>query len=338
MKTALIGLGRMGLRHASVVEQCGLSLSSICDHNEGPRTQAGTDFSVSDEHQYSDPFAMLQTERPELVVIATTAPSHEELVTAAVENGAKKILCEKPMSTSIASCERMVALCDANNVELAVNHQMRFMEQYTLPKTMVDSDAYGGVASVIVSAGNFGMAMNGTHYFEMFRYITDEEPIRVSAWFDENDLSNPRGAQFKDAAGSIRLESASGKRFFMDCSADQGHGMFVTYNCRHGRISVDELSGSMSSAVRLEEHRSEPTTRYGMPYQTDEKTITPADAIAPTKKVMEALLAGENFPSGGDGLLAMKLLVAAHLSNDQGGTTIDLRSETLPKDKVLPVA
>lgn len=338
MKTALIGLGRMGLRHATVVEQCGLSLSSICDHNEGPRTKAGAEFGVSAEHQYSNPFDMLETERPEVVVIATTAPSHEELVAAAVKNGAKKILCEKPMSTSIASCERMVALCEASNVDLAINHQMRFMEQYTLPKSMVNSDAYGGVGSVIVSAGNFGMAMNGTHYFEMFRYITDEQPALVSAWFGGDDLENPRGVQFKDSAGSVRLETASGKRFYMDCSADQGHGMFVTYNCRYGRISVDELSGSLSSAVRLEEHRDVPTTRYGMPCQTAEEAITPADAIAPTKRVMDALLAGDNFPSGSDGLLAMKLLVAAHISSNQGGTTIDLRSATLPKDKVLPIA
>ena len=338
MKAALIGLGRMGMRQATVLQQCQVPISAVSDLNQSACDLAGDEYGVPPEFRFTSPDELITRVRPELLVVATTAPSHHQLVIKAAENGARMILCEKPMATNLADCEAMISACKAAGVRLAVNHQMRFMDQYTVPKSMAASEEFGGLGSVIVSAGNFGMAMNGTHYFEMFRYLTNEEPVLVSAWFSAEEVANPRGPQFTDKAGTVRLETASGKRFYMDCSADQGHGMHVTYNCRNGRIEIDELAGKMSYVVRLAEHRHQPTTRYGMPYDTGFKTITPADAVAPTRSVLESLLKGQDYPTGDDGLLAMRLLVAAHLSNERGGVTIDLRNEAMPRDLILPIA
>src|SRR6202011_1760635 len=137
----------------------------------------------------------------------------------------------------------------------AINHQMRFMEQYTRSKAIVHSEAFGRLGSVTVVAGNFGLAMNGIHYFEMFRFITDEPTIAVSARFSSETVPNPRGPQFVDRAGTIRLETPSGARFYMDASADQGHGMQVVYAGRHGRLTVDELAGHATLVARRPEHR-----------------------------------------------------------------------------------
>ena len=170
----------------------------------------------------------------------------------------------------MAAADSMLKCCALNGAKLAVNHQMRFMEQYTLPRLLLESKSYGGFKSVSVAAGNFGIAMNGTHYFEMFRFMAAEPAARVSASFSTKKVPNPRGAQFEDAAGRLRIETASGKRFFLDCSSDQGHGVFVVYMARNGRITIDELTGEMIEVVREAEHRDEPTTRYGMPAEVGE--------------------------------------------------------------------
>lgn len=337
MKAALIGLGRMGMRHATVLRQCSHTIAAISDVNVAAREAAGNELEVPPTSQFASGEELLSIESPELLVIATTAPSHHGLVMKAVSSGVKMILCEKPMATNLRDCESMISACRSAGVRLAVNHQMRFMEQYTVTKSMCGSEAFGGLGSVIVSAGNFGVAMNGTHYFEMFRYMTDEEPVLISARFSKEEIANPRGAQFKDAAGSVRLETASGKRFYMDCSVDQGHGVQVTYNCKYGRITVDELAGSLTYVVRQPEHRDQPTTRYGMPNHLGSDSITPADAVAPTRSVLEALVQGQNYPTGEHGSLAMKLLIAAHLSNEQGGVTVDLRKSP-QLDRTLPIA
>lgn len=149
--------------------------------------------------------------------------------------------------------------------------------------------------------------------------MTDESPVKVSAHFSNEAVPNPRGAQFKDAAGTVRIETASGKRFYMDCSADQGHGVNAVYMARNGRITVDELAGELVAVVREAEHSALPTTRYGMPIETERLAITPADAVAPSAAVLSALIAGVDYPTGKDGRLAMEVLIAAHLSHEKGG-------------------
>lgn len=338
MKAALIGLGRMGLRHLQVLKELELDVVGVCDLFEAARDKARTDFSLPETAVFSDPKAMIERTKPELVVVGTTAPSHADLVCLAAQGGAQAILCEKPMATSLADCDRMIATCAAKGTRLAVNHQMRFMEQYTLPKTLVDDESFGGLASVTVVAGNFGLANNGTHYFEMFRYITGEMPVSVAAWFSPGIVPNPRGPQFEDHGGAIRVTTAKGRRFYLDAGTDQGHGMHVTYAGGFGRLDVDELAGRARLIVRKAEHRNAPTTRYGMPWEEREIAITPADSVAPTRAVLTALLKGEDFPDGGVGRAAVQVLVAAYVSHEHGGRTIDLATEELPRERVFPWA
>lgn len=334
MRAALIGLGRMGLRHLQVMRELGLELAGASDIGAQARANA-EQAGVSASLLYDNPATMIAQLEPQCVVIATTAPSHCDLVCAAARSGAGAILCEKPMAVSLHECDRMIEACQASGTRLAVNHQMRFMEQYTLPKAIVSSPAFGGLSSVTVVAGNFGMAMNGSHYIEMFRFMSGERPARVTAWLSDETLANPRGAQFEDRAGCVRIETASGKRFYLDCGTQQGHGMFVSYCGPYGRLDVDELAGHTRLVVRKEEHRNLPTTRYGMPWETTERGIVPADAVAPTRAVMAALLSGEDYPDGEIGRLVLEVLVASYVSHERGSITIDLEQTGLPRERVF---
>lgn len=337
MKTVVIGVGRMGRRHVQVVQELGLDLAGVADSLPDSLEACGKERGVPAEKRFTDGGAMLDRLRPECVVVSTTAPTHAELVCRAAELGASIILCEKPMAVSLAQCDRMLEACKKSGTRLAINHQMRFMEQYTSPRGLLDSAAFGGMTSMSVVAGNFGLAMNGTHYLEAFRFMAGAEPAEVSAWFSADKVANPRGAQFEDRAGVIVARTKSGKRFTLDASADQGHGMVVTYAARNGHLMVDELDGFLRLAVREDEHRALPTTRYGMPHKVETRSITPADAIAPTRAVLSALLAGKDYPTGEDGRMAVASLVAAYLSDEKGGVPAAVDA-SLPKDREFPWA
>ena len=54
--------------------------------------------------------------------------------------------------------------------------------------------------------------------------------------------------------------------------------------------------------------------------------------------MLEALLAGENFPDGAIGRMAVEVLAAAFMSNEQGGKTIELATADLPRDRKFPWA
>ncbi len=333
-----MGMGRMGFRHAQVVGQLQHDLVGVFDRMPEACLAASRELGLPEARCYGDAGRLLGEARPECVIVATHAPSHCDLVCQAAEAGAKFILCEKPMAVSLQQCDRMLACCREHGAKLAINHQMRFMEQYTEPNRIMQSDSFGGLSSMTVVAGNFGMAMNGSHYFEAFRYLTDEPPARVAAWFSDTRLPNPRGPEFEDRAGSVRLETASGKRFYMEIGDDQGHGMHVTYAGPYGRLDVDELAGVMRLATRKAEHRDLPSTRYGMPWDSCELAIKPADAVAPTRSVLEALLADRSYPSGEDGRLAVAVLAAAYESNELGGQQVEIRSEENRHATVFPWA
>jgi predicted dehydrogenase len=338
VKAAVAGLGRMGLRHLQVMRDLGLEITGAADVREQARTKAAAEFRLSAGAMFADAQEMIARVRPDLMIVATPAPSHADLVCRAAESGARAILCEKPMAVSLAQCDQMIKACAHAGARLAINHQMRFMEQYTKPKTIVADASFGGLSSVTVVAGNFGIAMNGSHYFEMFRYLTEEMPASVAAWFSSETVSNPRGAQFEDRAGSIRLTTANGRRFYMDASTDQGHGMHVTYAGPYGRLDVDELVGRARLVVRKAEHRGVPTTRYGMCAQEQEISFAKPDIVASTRAVLSALLADHDYPGGEIGRMAVEVLTAAYASHEQGGRTIALATADLPRDRVFPWA
>ena len=202
LKTAVIGVGRMGRRHVKVVQDLGLSLVGICDQSSDALKMCQQENGVSSDKHFTSVEKMLKNTHPDCVIVATTAPTHCEYTCLAAESGVQYILCEKPMAISLAQCNHMIKICKQNGADLAINHQMRFMEQYTEPKKIITSEAFGGISSITVVGGNVGIAMNGTHRFEMFRYITDEKPREITAWLSDEKIPNPRGPQFEDQAGS----------------------------------------------------------------------------------------------------------------------------------------
>ncbi|HEY8151527.1 MAG TPA: Gfo/Idh/MocA family oxidoreductase, partial [Vicinamibacteria bacterium] len=192
MRAAVIGGGRMGRRHVKVVRDLGLELVGLADASAPALEAARSEDGVPADALFTEVARLLEERRPECVVVATTTPGHGDLTCRAAEAGARFILCEKPMAVSLAECDRMLKTCRQRGTQLAINHQMRFMEQYTVPRALLESEAFGGLRSVLVSAGNFGMAMNGTHYFEMFRFMTGEAPVTATAWFSSGAVPNPR--------------------------------------------------------------------------------------------------------------------------------------------------
>jgi predicted dehydrogenase len=210
---------------------------------------------------------------------------------------------------------------------------MRFMDHYREAKRIVRAAEFGGLSSVTVVAGNMGMATNGLHYFEMFRYVSDERPASVTAWLEPRGATDPRGADFEDRAGSVRVVTATGKRLYLELGADQGHGIRVIYAGLAGQLVVDELSGTMRLSVREAAHRHLPTVRYAMPGSERVFQVEPTETVQSTRRVLEALMQGGEAPSGEDGRLAVAVLVAAYESAQRGSVPVSVDDPTIPLDR-----
>lgn len=336
MRVAIVGAGRMGVRHMEAVS--GMELVGIADISSEALQSTAAQYSLPVNCLFQDAHAMLAQTAPELVIVATTAPTHCEFTCAAAKAGASYILVEKPMAPSLAQCDEMIETCRRNKVRLAVNHPMRFMDQYTRAKEILNSAEFGGLLSVSVIAGNCGIAMNGTHYFEMFRYLTDEIPISVSARYSDEKIPNPRGAQFEDWAGELRVVSPSGKRLILQMNPDHGHGLTCVYSGPYGQLIVDSLEGIMTLSVRKEEFRGLPTTRYAAPWLRKEIKIEPTSVVGPTRRMIQALIDDEDYMTGEQGRNPVAVLTAAFLSNQASCSDVEIGDDLNAMGLAFPIA
>jgi len=337
MKAGIIGLGRMGRRHIKVVKHLGLELAGVFDIKKESIEAAIDEENIKNDIICSSAEDLFK-KNLDCIIIATTANFHFYYTKMAAEAKIPFILCEKPMATSLSECDEMINICEKNNCKLAINHQMRFMEQYTKVKEIIEREEFGGLSSVNVVAGNMGFAMNGTHYFELFRYITNEMAWKVTAWFSKEIVPNPRGSEFEDRAGQIRVETKSGKRFYIEIGADQGHWILVSYAGKNGLLLADELNGEIHYFIREKEYLNMPTTRYAMPGKKEIIKVSPPDIILTTALVLKAMFEGKDYPTGEDGKNAISVLVASYKSAENGNTAVKVNEIDSYYDKKFPWA
>ncbi len=337
MDIAIIGAGRMGRRHIHAVRKLGYGFVGVVDTSQQSLEETKREHNLQGNLLFKTSEDLFSAVVPDCLIIATTADSHCALTCMAAERGVKYILVEKPLAVSLEECDRMIHACKIHGARLSVNHQMRFMEQYSKPKALLDSDVYGGFKSMTVVGGNFGMSMNGTHYLEAFRYMSGEDPVEVNAWFDPGLVTNPRGVKFEDRAGSIRVATASGKRLYIEIGSEQGHGLEVIYAGRNGLVSISELTGNLTATVRLPEYSALPTTRYGMPADISQQTIAPAEVIDSTALVLNALVQDVDRVTAEQGMKAVEVLVAAYESAENGSRTVRIDSH-LDRSRRFPWA
>lgn len=120
-----------------------MTICGVADVSQQAIEAARLSQDISPSACFTDPTGMLRTVRPDAVVVATTAESHFGFVVMAAECGAKYILCEKPMATSLAETDAMRAACERASALLAVNHQMQFMPHYMRVKALIGGDELG---------------------------------------------------------------------------------------------------------------------------------------------------------------------------------------------------
>lgn len=332
IKTAIIGAGAMGCRHVQAVRRAEgfdfLGISDVREEALGKAQEQG----VTTEQCFANTQVMLETVRPDCVVIATTAPSHVELAEQAVYAGARILLVEKPLSVSLAQLRRLRSLCKERGVRVAVNHSVRFCDNYKKLKELSSLPGLGTLTSVTLAAGNMGLAMGASHQFELFHFLTGNVHDVVWAWFQPNPWPNPRGPQFTDAAGQIRLENSHGQRQYLEIGPDQGHGMQIILSFHHGQIHADLLACEAVVNMRKPEHRSMPSTRYGMPPELERHSLSPFDVIDAAARMLEALRDDKNYPDLEDAERIIRTLVAAYVSAENNHMAVNIHGE-LPKDR-----
>jgi len=198
LRAGVIGCRPVGVYHAAgIVDSEQAQLVAACDFDR----QTLDDFIAQwpDEKitAHTNHRDMLADEKLDLVTIATSDHRHADLVVDASEAGVKGIFCEKPLATTLADADRMIAVCQANNTLLSVDHTRRWWPLWRLSRKLITEGAIGPVQYVVgtLSGPRAMLFRNGTHLLDTICYFADSQPAWVVADLQEGyeDYAEYRG-------------------------------------------------------------------------------------------------------------------------------------------------
>lgn len=195
MKTALIGLGRIGWQYhlPQIVKHEGFELAAVVDTNPERLWEAGEVYGV---RGYGDTAEMLTKERPELVVIASPTVFHWQHAMDALRAGAHVFL-DKPMACSLSEAREIAACARACGRKLMVYQPHRATPEAVAARRVLESGLLGRVYMIKRASSDYnrradwqafeknggGMLSNyGAHYVDQLLYLTGGIPEEVRCW------------------------------------------------------------------------------------------------------------------------------------------------------------
>ena len=202
------------------------------------------------------------------IIVALTNDQHHAAATAALSSG-KHVLCEKPLGLTLTECDEIIAAAKQAKKVLQVGHEMRHQALYQRMKSMVETGNVGdprimwcreyrgpmrpGWRSSEKLTGGMLLEKN-CHHFDLFNWILDAEPVRVSA-FGGTDVLTDR--ELLDNA-QVLVEYDNGRRAVLEICLFAPTGG----DCEIGIVGSGGRIDTKNQAIQLEYHRFDPQEHW----------------------------------------------------------------------------
>ncbi len=262
-------------------------------------------------------------------VIAAPAILHHDLAKQALESDAH-VLVEKPITLTSAHAAELIALAEARQRILMVDHLLEYHPAVTRLKAMVRDGRLGRLLHLTSRRLNLGVIRTeenalwslAPHDISVILYLLDEEPLAVSAHggtFLQEGIPDIAYLTMTFPSGAVGHVHAS----WLDpiktrCLVAVGDGGMAVYD----DTATDRLIYHSKRAVR-DGHRFLPESGPDEPIALDpaEPLRTMAEAFLHSVRTGEPPRA-----CGRDGLRVVRVLEAAQRSMETGGTPVRMES------------
>ena len=197
IRTAILGTGFMGRVHLEAVQRVeSVEAAAIFGRNDDATARLAAAFSVP--KATSDYRELFRDATIDAVDICTPNAQHFAMAKEALEAG-KHVLCEKPLTTTVAEAEELVALAARTKLRNCVCHNLRYYPQVQQMRALREA---GELGEILVVQGTYSqdwllydtdwnwrvdakaagasraMADIGSHFFDMAEHVTG---LRVSS-------------------------------------------------------------------------------------------------------------------------------------------------------------
>jgi glucose-fructose oxidoreductase len=288
----------------------------------------GDQYGVPESARYSYETFDRIADNPDVDIVYVITPNslHRTFTERAAKTG-KHVMCEKPMATTAADCEAMIAACEAAGRKLMIGYRSRFQAHNIEAIKLIRDGSIGPVRTVVADHGftigdptqwrlkkalsGGGSLMDiGIYSLNATRYLTGEEPVAVNA-MESTDRSNPR---FKEVEDIINFQLLFPSGATANCvSAYSANCNRYRVTGPKGWIEIDPATSYQGQAMRAQ-----------LNGQTGPREPAPAaksQFAGQLDHFSECILGGrEPIVSGQEGLKDLRLIEAIYRAAREGRT------------------
>jgi len=269
IRTAIFGTGFMGRVHLEAVRRVEfVQPVSIAGRNADAARRLGEAFSVPAKTDYRD---ILRDSSIDAVHICTPNAQHFSMAKEALQAG-KHVICEKPLTTTVAQAEELVSLAAHQGLRNCTCHNLRY---YPMVQQMRRLREAGDLGEVLVLQGTYSqdwllhetdwnwridskaggpsrcMADIGSHWFDMAEHITG---LRVTSLCADLQTFHPVRKQPKHSVETF-ANKLMGQEDYIDTPVDTedfGAVLFRMGGRTRGCVTASQVSAGRKNRLSIE--------------------------------------------------------------------------------------
>jgi len=146
MNVGIVGLGKMGLLHAGILNSLdGFKITTVAENDKLISNYIKN--SISSINIYNDYKKMINSEDLDLVYITTPIATHVPIALQCIENKINFFL-EKPVSRNLQETRKLCEKLKNSEIINAVGYNRRFVDTFAKVKSLLDSKILGDINTV----------------------------------------------------------------------------------------------------------------------------------------------------------------------------------------------
>jgi len=270
IKTAILGTGFMGRVHLEGVRRVeSVEAVAIVGRNQEAAKRLASGFAVP--KITADYREVLRDPTIDAVHICTPNAQHFSMAKDALEAG-KHVLCEKPLTTTVAESEELVALALKKGLRNCVCHNLRYYPQVQQIRRLRES---GELGDVLVVQGTYSqdwllydtdwnwrvdskaggpsrcMADIGSHWFDMAEHLTG---LKLASLCADLQTFHPTRKQPKHSVETF-ANKMMGPEDYIETRIDTedfGAVVFRMGTRTRGSMTASQVSAGRKNGLRIE--------------------------------------------------------------------------------------
>lgn len=279
LRTAVIGTGFMGRVHLEALRRTeGVEVAAIVGRESASAEKLARGFDIP---WTADLAKVLEDSSIDAVHVCTPNASHYALSLAALRQG-KHVLCEKPLSVSVAEAEELVSLAKHQRLRNCVCHNLRY---YPMVQQMRAMRERGELGEILVAQGTYSqdwllydtdwnwridptsggplraMADIGTHWFDMASHVTGLNITSLSADLQTFHKQRRRPRQKNETFGGKLLKDQDADLIHVE-SDDFASVSFHLGERARGTMTASQISAGCKNRLSIEIYGTESSVAW----------------------------------------------------------------------------